>query len=82
MLAIVNTKGNSLLSPKLTFSSFFPYVRIGVPLAAVNTMSESLLKLLNLDTGITEISAPLSTKNFNLLTLSNINRRRDKHSPV
>lgn len=70
IFAIVKTNGNSRRNPKFTFNIFFPYVEITDPLAAVKIMSDGLLWFLNFEEGKTEMSAPLSIKNFNLLVSS------------
>lgn len=77
IFAIRNINGNSRRKPKSILSNFLPNVEISEPLAAVKTISETLLLPLNFDEGKTETSAPLSIKKFNLLHLSYIKRRRD-----
>lgn len=47
------------------------------PLAAESVVCELYLNLENLETGITDTAAPVSTRNFKLLSVSNAKRRRD-----
>lgn len=68
--AKMNVKGNSRRRPRLTLISFFPYVVMGEPFAAVSIISDERLYCFNLLMGRIEISAPLSIKKLIWFSLS------------
>lgn len=72
----MNSHWKGRLSPRLRVSSFSPKVLIGVLFAAYRKFRRSGLQRWLRVGGITEISAPVSTRNLKLDVLSVINRRR------
>lgn len=78
--AIMNEYANDLLRPRSTVKDLYPYVYIVAPLAADKTNSVFCFICGKCLLGKTDISAPESSRNFKLLFLSYINKRREIES--
>ena len=66
----------SRLRPKFSLIVFEPYVCMIDPFAATRVILQSFLYLPKIVFGMTEISAPVSIKNFKLFSVSLTNKRR------